>query len=186
MLMQPRDAPRTLLTRALSLFRLAAPLFAAFALLVAHGADAQQRSRPARLGILSPFAPHEPAFETFRRELLDLGYREGENLIIDERWAAGDLALLPSLAMELARLQPDVIFAGGEQGLSAIKSASRNIPVVVVTCDPVDQLIRSLAAPGGNATGLSCVSAELAGKRIEMLKELIPNLARAAVLYNPA
>src|SRR3954452_1832633 len=82
------------------------------------------------------------------------------------------------------RPQADVVFAPGEQGLAAVKQAARDTPIVTVACDPLDRLIVSLSAPGGSATGLSCVSSELAGKRLEMLKELVPGLVRAAVVYN--
>jgi putative ABC transport system substrate-binding protein len=139
----------------------------------------------AKIAVLDPFSPPESGFEAFRGALRDLGYIEGQNLIIEIRWAHGRLERLPQLAAELVPLKPEVIFAPGEQGLRAAKEATTDIPIVTVACDPLDKLIKSLARPGGNATGLSCVHSELAGKRLEMLKELMPSLSRVAVLYNP-
>jgi putative ABC transport system substrate-binding protein len=138
--------------------------------------------------VLNPFSPPEPGFEAFRGAFRELGYVEGENLVFEVRWAHGLLERLPELAAELVPLKPDVIFAPGEQGLRAAKQATAgtNTPIVVVACDPLDQLIKSLARPGGSATGLSCIHSELAAKRLEMLKELIPSVTRAAVLCNPS
>jgi len=136
--------------------------------------------------VLNPFAPPEPAFETFREGLRELGYVEGQNVVFEIRWAHGRLERLPELARELSTLKPDIIFAPGEQGLRAAKQATTDTPIVVVACDPLDQLIKSLARPGGSATGLSCIHSELAGKRVEMLKELVPSLTHLAVLYNPS
>jgi hypothetical protein len=138
--------------------------------------------------VLNPFSPPEPGFEAFRGALRELGYVEGRNLVFEIRWAHGRLDRLPELARELVPLKPDVIFAPGEQGLRAAKDATTttDTPIVVVACDPLDQLIKSLARPGGSATGLSCIHSELAGKRLEMLKELVPSLTRIAVLFNPS
>jgi putative ABC transport system substrate-binding protein len=142
--------------------------------------------RSARVAVLNPFIPPEPGYDAFHAELRELGYIEGKNLIIEVRWAEGRLERLPDLARELVALKPDVIFAPGEQGLRAAKDATTTIPIVVVACDPLDKLIKSLARPGGSATGLSCVHSELAGKRLEIMKEFLPNLSRAAVIYNPS
>jgi putative tryptophan/tyrosine transport system substrate-binding protein len=149
-------------------------------------ADAQQRGSSSRVAVLSPFSPGEAGFETFRRELQRLGRIEGQNSALEIRYANGRLERLPELARELVSLKPDVIFAGGEQGLAAAKQAAADTPIVVIACDPLDRLIVSLAAPGGSATGLSCVSSELAGKRLELLKEFVPGLVRVSALYNPS
>jgi len=158
------------------------------ALASAHHLRAETAKAPARVAVLNPFSPPEPGFETFRGALRELGYVEGENLVFEVRWAHGQLERLPKLAAELVPFKPDVIFAPGEQGLRAAKLATTasHTPIVFVACDPLDQLIKSLASPGGSATGLSCIHSDLAGKRLEMLKELIPSLTRAAVLYNPS
>jgi putative ABC transport system substrate-binding protein len=138
----------------------------------------------ARLAILSPFSSPEPAIDAFRQELARLGWVDGRNLEIETRLVHGRLEHLPAMAAELVGLKPNVIFAPGEQGLAAAKKATRETAIVTIACDPLDRLIVSLAAPGGSATGLSCVHSELAGKRLELLKELVPKLERAAVLYN--
>ena len=148
-------------------------------------AQAQQATKLYRVAVLSPFSPSDPGFETFRQELRHLGYIEGQNLVYEVRFAHGRLDLLSELATELVRLKPDVIFTGGEQGLGAAKRATTDTPIVIVACDPLDQLVVSLAAPGGSATGLSCVHSDLAGKRLELLKELLPSLTHTAVLFNP-
>jgi putative ABC transport system substrate-binding protein len=96
-----------------------------------------------------------------------LGWFEGQNLDLDMAWVHGRLEHLPAAALEIAGRKPDVVFAPGEQGLAAVKQAARETPIVTVACDPLDRLIVSLSAPGGSATGLSCVSSELAGKRLE-------------------
>jgi putative ABC transport system substrate-binding protein len=114
-----------------------------------------------------------------------LGYVEGKNLTVEARWAEGDLDRLPELARELAHLDVNVMFVGGDQGLRAAKEATTTIPIVVIACDPLDSLVASIARPGGKATGLTCISSDLAGKRLQLLKELVPALARVAVLYNP-
>ena len=139
------------------------------------GLAQQLTHTPARIAVLNPFSPPEPGFEAFRGALHELGYTEGQNLVIEIRWAEGRLERLPQLATELATLKPDVIFAPGEQGLRAAKNATTDTPIVVVACDPLDKLIASLARPGGRATGLSCVHSELAGKRLELMKEMVSN-----------
>jgi putative ABC transport system substrate-binding protein len=146
---------------------------------------AQGAAKPGRLAILSPFSPADPAFAVFEEELARLGWVKGQNLLIETAWAHGRLERLPDLANSLRDHKPDVIFAPGEQGLIAAKAAG-GAPVVTVACDPLDSLIATLAAPGGSATGLSCVHSELAGKRLELLKEFVPGLTGAAVLFNPA
>ena len=123
--------------------------------------------------------------EAFRIRLRELGYVENQNLIIETRWAGGRLDLLPGLARDLVGTKPDVIFVLGEQGLRAIKEATADIPIVVFACDPVDKLVISLARPQGGATGVSCIHSELAGKRLGLVKEMIPSLTQAAVLYYP-
>ena len=148
-------------------------------------ADAQQPNKLPRLGWLPTFAATSPIYDGFRQGLRELGYVEGKNIIIETKWAEGNLDRLPELARELARLNVDVMLVGGDQGLQAAKEASTTIPIVVSSCDPLDSLVASIARPGGKATGMTCISSELVGKRLQMLKELVPALARVAVLYNP-
>jgi ABC transporter substrate binding protein len=118
------------------------------------------------------------------RGLARLGYEEGRNLIVESRFADGVYDRLPVLAGELARLKVDVFLAPREPVLLAAKEKGENIPIVVVTCDPIEKLLGSLRRPGGNATGFSCVSADLVGKRFSLLKSLLPQTERVAVLYN--
>jgi len=147
--------------------------------------SAQQATKLPRLGLLGNHSPTFPPYEAFREGLRELGYVEGKNIAIEVRWAGGNLELLPQLARELADLNVDVLFVAGDQGLKAAKEATATIPIVVAACDPLDSLVASIARPGGKATGLTCISSDLAGKRLQLLKELVPTLSRVAVLYNP-
>jgi putative tryptophan/tyrosine transport system substrate-binding protein len=148
-------------------------------------ANAQQAEKTPRLGLLGNHSPTLPLYDGFRQGLRELGYIEGRNIIIEGRFAEGNLERLPELARELAALNVNVMFVAGDQGLRAAKEATNTIPIVVSACDPLDSLVASIARPGGKATGLTCISSDLAGKRLQMLKELVPALSRVAVLYNP-
>ena len=124
-----------------------------------------------------------------RLALRERGYIEGQNIAIEYRYAEGKLDRLPELAAELVRLKVDIIVAaGGDRTIQAAKNATKTIPIVMVGggSDPVDAgLVESLARPGGNVTGITNLSPELGGKRLELLKEAVPKLARVAVLYDP-
>jgi putative ABC transport system substrate-binding protein len=117
----------------------------------------------------------------------DLGYIEGTNFSIEGRFADGKLALLPSLARELLSLHPDVLLVATTPAILAAKAATSTTPIVMVAvADPVGAgLVESLARPGGNITGVTNIGAELAGKRLEILKEIVPGATRVAVLLNP-
>jgi putative tryptophan/tyrosine transport system substrate-binding protein len=159
-----------------------------FALAGIWSAGAQaQTNQPPQLGVLNPFSPPEPGFQAFMDGLQKLGFVEGKDFTLRIRWAEGRLERMPQLAAELVTYRPNLIFAPSIQGLVAAKEATKetNTPIVAVACDPLDELVQSLARPGGNTTGFSCVHSELAGKRVEMAKELLPNLDQLAVLYNP-
>jgi putative ABC transport system substrate-binding protein len=147
--------------------------------------NAQQSTKLPRLGWLPTFAATSPVYDGFRQGLRELGYVEGKNIIIETRWAEGNLDRLPELARELAGLNVDVMLVAGDQGLRAAKEATTTIPIIVSACDPLDSLVASIARPGGKATGLTCISSELVAKRLQLLKELVPALSRVAVLYNP-
>ncbi|HEX9465603.1 MAG TPA: ABC transporter substrate-binding protein [Alphaproteobacteria bacterium] len=160
-----------------------------FVLILSHGwlslaAYAQQADNMPRVGLLQG-SRTSPLFEAFRQGLRDLGYVEGKNITIVARWAEGNLDRFPELARELAQLNVNVMLVPGDQGLRAAKEATTTIPIVVIACDPLDSLVVSIARPGGKATGLTCISSDLAGKRLQLLTELVPALARVAVLYNP-
>jgi putative ABC transport system substrate-binding protein len=162
----------------------------AFAILVApFAAEAQQATKVHRLGRLlsgSPLSDNH-LLEAFRQSLRDLGYAEGQNLVIEARYAEGSLERYRDLAAELVRLKVDVIVAGGGPAIHAAQHATRTIPIIMAgTTDAVAQgFVASLARPGGNITGLSDLSAELPGKRLEILKETVPQSARIAVLADP-
>ena len=153
-------------------------------------AEAQQATKVHRIGRLSPGSPTEPNpnLEAFRQGLRELGYVEGQDLVIEQRYAEGSEERLHDLAAELVRLKVDVIVAGGSPAIRAAQHATRTIPIVMAA--PPDAVaagfVASLANPGGNITGLSWLGAVLPGKRLEILKETVPQSARIAVLANPA
>jgi putative tryptophan/tyrosine transport system substrate-binding protein len=152
-------------------------------------ADAQPSAKVATIGYLSMAggAPGgAPLAESFRQGLQDLGYVEGKTIAIVYRSAEGKPERLPALAAELVQLPVDVIFAQSGQVAEAVKDTTTTIPIVMVSgADPVAiGLVASLARPGGNITGLSLMSAELAGKRLQLLKEASGGLGRVAVLWN--
>jgi len=117
-----------------------------------------------------------------------LGYVVGKNILVEKRYAAGKFDRLPDLAGELIRLKVDVFVTTGTPAAQAAKNATSTIPIVIGNAgDPVGTgLVASLARPGGNVTGLSVLNTELSGKRLELLKEVVPKLSRVAVLLNPA
>jgi putative ABC transport system substrate-binding protein len=121
--------------------------------------------------------------EAFRQGLRELGYVEGKNIVIEWRAAEGKRDRVPALADELVRLKVDVIVTGGATDTRAAKAATVNIPIVMTNDgDPVGSgFVASLARPGGNITGLSTLSPEISGKRLELLKEIVPKLTRVAV-----
>jgi len=164
----------------------------AIALTFAFGgavADAQQEKKVPRIGLLSPVSPSDTAHwhQSFRQGLGDLGWVEGKNISIEYRYAEGRADRLPELAADLVRLKVDIIVAASATDALAAKSATRAIPIVMASAgDPVASgLVESLARPGGNVTGLSQIAPELAGKRLELLKEIVPKLSRVAVLWTP-
>ena len=158
--------------------------------LCSHAA-AQQTKKIFRIGYLSSFDPatESPRSEGIRLALRDLGYIEGQNIAIEYRYADGKTDRVPELAAELVHLKVDIILAGVARLIRATKNATKTIPIVMigVPADPVETgLVDSLARPGGNVTGLTTLSRELGGKRLELLKEAVPKLARVAVIYEPA
>ena len=152
-----------------------------------HPADAQQVARSPTLGWLEQSSPIPEVLRLiglFRKGLRDLGWFEGQNLAIEYRYAEGKAERLSELAAELVRLKVDCIITSGGQPTEAAQQATKTIPIVMaVSGDPVASgFVASLARPGGNITGLSLLSPELSGKRLEILKEVIPRLSRVAVL----
>ena len=169
-------------------------------LLVAFGAVAaaapllsfaqQPSARIPRIGFLSSTSAEGSATEqeALRAGLRELGYAEGRNLVIEIRWAKGSYDRLPELALELVRLKVDVIVTEGTAATQSAMKATTTIPIVMVSVgDPLRSgLVASLARPGGNITGLTILGAELAGKRLQLLKDALPSVSRVAFLWNPA
>ena len=152
-------------------------------------AGAQPPAGVPRIGFLFYGSPGpSPELDAFRQGLRELGRVEGQNIVIEYRFGGGRVERLPELAAELARLKPDIIVTPGTPASLAAKRATSTIPIVFAgVADAVGAgLVATLARPGGNITGLTGISAELGGKRLELLKEVTPNASRVAVLYNPA
>jgi putative tryptophan/tyrosine transport system substrate-binding protein len=144
-----------------------------------HLAQAQQPTKMARIGYLSAGDPISRRYrvEAFRQGLKELGYIEGKNIFIEYRYSETRLDTLPELARELVGLKVDIIFAGSRPATEAAKNATQIIPIVTSSSDPVASgYVAGLARPGGNITGLTNFSSELVGKRLELLKEVIPQL----------
>ena len=154
--------------------------------------EAQQPKKIPRIGYLSPLDQSRESTRAgaIRHALRELGYIEGQNIAIEYRYAEGKRDRFPELAAELVRLKVDVIVvAGGEPLIRSAKNATKTIPIVMTGSgpDPVEAgLIENLARPGGNVTGLTNLSTELGGKRLELLKEAVTKLTHVAVLYDPA
>src|SRR5687767_1357157 len=154
--------------------------------------EAQQSKKVFRIGYLAATdrATEFTRSEPFRLALRELGYIEGQNIVIEYRFAEGKQDRTPKLAAELVRLKVDVILVpGGDAMIGAAKNATQTIPIVMSGpgADPVEAgLVESLARPGGNVTGITNINRELIGKRLELLKETVPKLARVAFLYDPA
>ena len=167
-------------------------LITAILLLVAPAVavEAQEPTRVWRVGFLGSgsHASGDPRVEALRRGLRELGYAEGRNLTFEFRWAGGNGDRLPALAAELAKLKVDAIVTQGTQATDAARRAVTTIPIVFsVAGDPIGSgLVTSLARPGGNVTGLTDIAPEIAGKRLELLREAVPGITRIAVLWNPA
>ena len=150
-------------------------------------AKGQPASRIPRIGWLAPHSP--PGLLTeFQKGLRELGYIEGQNLVIEYRWAHGNFERLPGLAAELVGLKVDVLVAVVTQAALEARNATRTIPIVMVAVSgPVESgLVTNLARPGGNITGTSSLSAAVVGKQLEALTELLPGISRIGVLWNPA
>jgi putative ABC transport system substrate-binding protein len=167
-------------------------LLTAILLALLHGVEAQQPNKVSRIGYLSPVDPATdfPRSEAIRLALRELGYIEGQNIAIEYRHAEGRPDRASELAAELVRLKVDIIVvAGGTMLVRAARNATKTIPIVMTGggADPVRAgHVESLARPGGNVTGITALTRELRGKRLELLKEAVPKLARVAVLYDPA
>jgi putative ABC transport system substrate-binding protein len=161
-------------------------------LMAPPAAEAQPRGKIPRIGVLAPGPQQQQSPVTchagFRQGLRDLGYVEEQSVLLDYRYVEEQHDRIPSLAAELVRLAPDVLWTHSNTTARALKQATTTIPIVVgVAVGLVEQgLVESLARPGGNLTGMDLQDIELAGKRLELLKEALPTLSRVAVLVDPA
>src|SRR5262247_2998750 len=154
-------------------------------------ARAQQAGKVPRIGFLGLTSPSDrpSLLDAFRQGLRELGWVEGQNIVIDYRYAEGRVDRLPDLAAELVRLKVDLIVSWGTQGVTAAKNATEQIPIVMIAVrDPVGiGLIASLPRPGGNVTGVSGYAGlEIVAKQLELLKETVPKIRRVAILSNPS
>jgi putative ABC transport system substrate-binding protein len=165
-------------------------LLATFLLATVSSAEAQQSGKIPRIGFLgnSTAALEENLIGPFREGLRDLGYVEGKNILIEYRWAEGKYERFPALISELVAQKVDIIVTAGTPASLAVKKAAPSIPLVMIAVgDPIGTgLIKSLAEPGGNVTGLTSIAADLEGKRLELLREVLPKLSHVAVFWNPA
>jgi putative ABC transport system substrate-binding protein len=151
--------------------------------------EAQEQAKIRRVGFLiaSSATSQEPRLQAFRQGLTELGYIIGKNIALEVRSGEGKPDKLTAAANELTHIKPDVIVSGGPTSTRALRRTTSTIPIVLtLEGDPVgDGLVQSLAKPGGNITGLSTLAPELGGKRLELLKEVIPTLSRIAAFYSP-
>src|SRR5262245_10309917 len=161
----------------------------ALSLLVPLVVEAQSAGKVYRIGVLWSVTPTAAARsnEAFTRALRERGYVEGQNIILERRYAEARVERLAELAAELVRKKVDVIVAATDPAIAAVKRQTQSIPIVMVgPSDPVGTgFIASLARPGGNITGLSRMSPELSAKRLALLREVIPQVSRVAVVGNP-
>jgi putative tryptophan/tyrosine transport system substrate-binding protein len=162
-------------------------LLSIFLLVSIHFVQAQEPKKVPRIGFVSGGGDANnpgPIVEAFRQGLRDLGYIEGKNIVVEYRYAEGKVDLLPNLVAELVQLKVDVLVSGTSRAILAAKQLTSTIPLVMVTTqDPVAAgLVDSLARPGGNITGLTNLARDLSGKRLELLKEIVPGISRVGLL----
>jgi putative ABC transport system substrate-binding protein len=152
--------------------------------------ETQPAGKPYRVGFLgnSTAALEANLVEPFRQGLRERGYVEGQDVVVEYRWAEGKYERFPDLIDELLRLKVDVIVTAGTPAALAVKRATTTVPLVMIAVgDPVGTgLVASLSRPGGNITGLTSIAADLEGKRLELLREVVPKLSHMSVLWNPA
>jgi putative ABC transport system substrate-binding protein len=169
---------RAAVAAALTLSLLAAPLVV----------EAQQAGKIPRVGVMAigSGTPPSPTYEAFRQGLRDLGWIEGQNIIVDVRWTP-TVDRLPEMAAEFVRMRVDVIFAASSTQVEPARQATKTIPIVFAThADPIGVgHVASLARPGGNITGLAQLLTELSAKELELLREALPQVTRIGVLWNP-
>jgi putative ABC transport system substrate-binding protein len=156
-----------------------------------HLAEAQQPAKMPRIGLVYSSGTAQdpsPMFDAFRQGLQDLGYVEGKNILLEQRYGEGRLDRMPALLNDLVQDKVDVIVATNNVVISAAQKATKTIPIVIVTTvDPVAAgYVTSFARPGGNITGIASLSRDISAKRIELFRELLPSLSRAGILWDAA
>jgi putative tryptophan/tyrosine transport system substrate-binding protein len=156
-----------------------------------HPAEAQQPAKMPRIGLIYSSGSAQnpsPLFDAFRQGLQDLGYVEGKNILLEHRYGEGRLDRMPALLSDLVRDKVDVIVATNNVAIAAAQKATKTIPIVIVTSvDPVAAgYVKSFAQPSGNITGIASLSKDISAKRIELLRELLPRLSRAGILWDGA
>jgi putative ABC transport system substrate-binding protein len=156
-------------------------------LVVPRAAHAQPPANVPRVGVLGERLPPDPLIAAFRQGLRELGYTEGQSIVIEDRYAYGVVDRFPALAAELLDLNVDVLVVAGTFAAQAAKARTVTVPIVfTLSPNPVEErLVASLAQPGGNATGLSTRTPGLTGKQLELLKAAVPQVSRVTILYNP-
>src|SRR5436309_6129867 len=184
--LKPRedDEMRLRILRADRIGPLSAPLVAAVLLFGSPSFAPAQTERLPKVGYLGFGASVPPTI--FQNRMRELRYSEGKEVTVEYRFAGGRPGELPRLARELVDAKVDVIMAIGDEAVVAAKNSTPTVPIVMVACDAVTTgFVASLARPGGNLSGVTCLTSELMPKRMEVFRELLPSLSRIAVLYNP-
>ena len=148
--------------------------------------EAQKAAGISRVGWLEVCGPgpKRPHFDIFRARLAELGYVEGKNLVIEQRFAGCQYGRMPGLATELVQAPVNVLFTMGTRAARIVAATVKTTPLVVYSCDPFEHVTR-LARPGGNLTGVTCMTTELSPKRLELLKEAVPKISRVMFLHDP-
>jgi putative ABC transport system substrate-binding protein len=162
-------------------------LAVAVCVLCGAGGKAEPQAKPARIGLLLPGSEASSVYlKGLYQGLAEQGLVEGKNITFDIRYANGRIDQLPSMAAELAGSGVDLIFTSGDQAGKAAKQATDRIPIIAVTCDALAAgLVTNLRRPGANLTGVTCINADLDGKRVELMREVLPSMSRLGVLLNP-
>ena len=160
----------------------------AILVIIASQASPQEQSKLPRVGVLmtGSEASSRIQLDGLRKGLAAAGIAEGSGVVLDIKYADGKVDQLDPLAVDLVKSRPDVLFTGGDQGASAVKrAAAGQLPIVAVTCDALAAgLVTNLARPGENLTGVTCINADLAAKRVEIMKELTPSRSRLGIALN--
>src|SRR5687768_11455285 len=146
-------------------------------ILAPRAGDTQSVRKVPRVAVLANGAATTSSpVDAFRGGLRELGYIEGENIMLDIRWAEGQLERLPALAAELVQGKPDALVTAGPQGFEAARRATSTIPIIVISCDPAETIVDRIARPSGRVTGVTCMSSDLTPKRLQLLKETVPSI----------